>query len=334
MPPRPDAKVLLFGATGFLGGNIAHALADAGRHVRALTRAPAGAYVPAMDMEWVHGDLRHPSSLAASFVGVEEVIHAAGHYPTVSLDRDAVMRRGVAEMRNVLSAARDAHVKRLVYVSSLSTIAPSSSPLRLSDERDFYHPGTVRDAYFDVKYAMEMEAYRFVAQEGLDVVVVNPTIVLGPGDVKPTSGALLVNLAKGRVPALIDANINVVSARAVAAATVAALVKGRAGQRYVIGGENTTFAAVVREAAKLLGVEAPTTHVPFAVARAASLASEVAAKFVTKKPPMLPLEFVDILQHARHVSSEKARRDLALPDTRVTELLAESIAWFREAGKI
>ncbi len=334
MPDAQAAPTLVLGATGFLGGAIARALHEAGRPVRGLTRGRTGRYVPAVDVEWVHGDLRHPDSLRAAFDGVESVVHAAGHYPTVSLDRDAVVRRGVSEMRAVLEAARDAGVRRLVYVSSLSMIAPSRDARRLADERDFYCPGTVWDAYFDVKYAMEMEAYRHVAQEGLDVVVTNPTIVLGPGDVKPTSGALLVQLAKGRVKAVMDANINIVDVRALAAAHVAALDRGRKGQRYVIGGANTTFADVVEKAADILGVEAPTQRVPYQVLRAASLASEVAAKFVTKKPPILPLEFVDMLHHSRHVDCEKARAELGLGRTRVEATLRDSVAWFREAGMI
>lgn len=322
---------LLLGATGFLGGAAAFALAEGKAPVRALTRGRTGRAVPQLPVEWARGDLRDPASLASAFRGVRRVVHAAGHYPTVGLDRDRVVARGVTEMRNVLAACKEAGVERLVYVSSLSTIGPPAAGRALADERDLHLPGSVRDAYFDVKWAMESEVLRAVAADGLDAVIVNPTVVFGPGDVKPTSGSILVALAKRRVPAILDADVNVVDVRAVAQATVAALERGRKGDRYVLGGANTTSRALVDQACALLGVAAPTRTVPYEAALAVSFATEVAAAFAGR-PPRLPLEFVHILANSRHVSSEKARRDLALPDTDVEATLRDAIAWFRAHG--
>lgn len=321
---------LVLGATGFIGGAIAASLHEAGIEARGLTRGRTRRAVTAAPIEWVHGDLRDPASLSRAFDGARFVVHAAGHYPRTGLDRDATTARAVGEMRNVLAAARSAGVERLVYVSSLSTLGAPPAGRALVDERDHYVPGSVADAYFDAKWAMESEVMRAVV-EGLDAVVVNPTVVLGPGDVKPTSGVVLVALARKRLPVVLDARVNVVDARAVATATVAAIAKGRRGERYVLGGANTTMKDLAAQAAAILGVPAPTREVPYEAALAASFASEVAARLLGRAPT-IPLEFVHMLRHARHVDSAKASKELGLPATNLGRCLGDAVEWFRAHG--
>jgi dihydroflavonol-4-reductase len=259
------------------------------------------------------------------------VFHAAGYYPTVTFDRAAALRKCVTGMRHLIGSAREAGVRRVVYTGTLSTIGVPPEG-RAADERDHYLPGQVDDTYWEVKWAMEQECWRAVA-EGQDVVVTNPTICFGPGDVKPTSGAILVHLAKRRLPAFMDGAWNVVDVRDVARAHIAAAEHGRTGHRYVLGGHNVTVSMFLHHAARVFHVPAPRILLPGMVVEAASIATELAA-IVTRRPPLLPLEGVDMIRYGQHFDSSKARTELGLTMRPLTETLADAMAWFRAQGRI
>src|SRR5262245_41105033 len=244
-------RVLVLGATGFIGGQIARALVEHGYAVRALRRARSSTLaLEGLPVEFAYGDLRDPSALLAAMRGVEAVFHAAGYYPHNSLAPRRALRLAAAGMRNLLECARAADVGRVVYTSSLSTIGPPAVGRALADERDYYLPGSVADPYFEAKWAMEAEVYRAVAL-GQAVVALCPTVVFGPGDVKPTSGTVLLALARGLLPAYVEGRINIVDVRDVAMAHVAALERGRTGERYILSGQNTTIGAALTLAAQL-----------------------------------------------------------------------------------
>ena len=237
----PTIRCCVLGATGFIGGQIARAAVARGWQVRGLRRRPhATGAVGDLEVEWVSGDLADPASLVAAMRGCPLVFHAAAYYPHRARDVWDTVRHGVTGMRNVLAAASAAGVKRLVYTSALTTVGPPSDPRQLAGERDLYTPGSVPLPYFEVKWAMEMEAARATAQ-GLPVVTLLPTAVFGPGDVKPTTGVILLMVARGQLPVTVEGTINVVDGRDVAAGHVAAAERGRPGRRYILGGHNLTF---------------------------------------------------------------------------------------------
>lgn len=344
-------RVLVLGGAGFIGANVARAFLDAGHEVTVLARDPRE--IRALDgvekrVEVVRGDLSDRASLVGPMRAARNVVHAAGHYPIGALDAAGTLRRGVTEMRNVLSAAREAGVRRLVYTSSLSTIGPSPDPTRLPDERDHYLPGSVPSSYFEVKWAMEAEAYRAVAR-GQDVVILNPTLALGPWDVKPTTGQLVVRLARGRLPVYVEGKVNVVHVRDVARGHVLALERGTPGERFIIGGENLWARDLLALVAREAGVRPPYSDVPYRALRAASLATEVASRVgfevgtrlrpfaprvakAVSRAPALPLDGVDIFHHAQAVDAWKARTELGVPATPVADAVRDALAWFRERG--
>jgi dihydroflavonol-4-reductase len=323
--------VLVTGATGFLGGAVARAAVGHGLRVRALRRTDATGALRDLELDWRQGDLLDRASLVRALRGCEVVLHAAGYYPTVTFDRAAALRKGVAGMRHLLSAAAEAGVRRVIYTSTLSTIGRAPEG-RAADERDQYLPGSVDDTYWEVKWAMEQECWRAVA-EGQDVVVTNPTICFGPGDVKPTSGAILLHLARRRLPAFVDGAWNVVDVRDVAEAHVAAITRGRTGHRYVLGGHNLTVSMFLHHAARIFGVPAPRLQLPGAVLQSAALATELAA-IVTRRPPLLPLEGVDMIRHGQHFDCGKAQAELGLRVRPLAETLADALAWFRAEGRL
>lgn len=322
--------VLVLGATGFIGGHVARALAERGYAVRATRRARSvTTALDGVDVAFVPGDLRDRASLVRAMQGVEAVFHVAGYYPAHSLAPRQALRVAVSGMRAVLGAAAEAGVARVVYTSSLSTIGRPPADRLLADERDFYLPGSVADPYFEAKWAMESEAYRAVAT-GHDVVVLCPTIVFGPGDVKPTSGIALLALARGLLPVYVEGNVNVVDVRDVAQAHVAALERGRRGERYLLGGHNTTVGALMQIGARVTDVAPPRGRVPVRVAQAVSKLAEVST-FALPQRPLLPIsEAVEMIRNGQHYDTSKAQQALGLINRPIDETLRDALDWFRQ----
>ncbi len=318
-------KALVLGGTGFIGGQIARAALAAGCGVRGLRRRPTvGAlHDVAPQIEWVEGDLDDLDTLLAAVDGCELLFHAAAHYPIHSRDIPAQVAYAQAQMGRVLTAAHRAGVARLIYTSSLATIGPPSQPGRLADERDFYTPGRSGSAYYEAKFAMEQMA--LAAADGLPVVTLLPTAVFGPGDVKPTTGQLLLEVARGRVPVYFDAVLNVVDGRDVAAAHIAAVERGRVGQRYLIGGHNMTLHQLLVIAARAARVTPPRFNVPRPLVDAVIGLTDALPGF------QLP-ENVRTLRFWQPLSTLKAERELGLEARPFDETARDTLAWFVKAG--
>jgi len=318
-------RCCVLGATGFIGGQIARAAVERGWQVRGLRRRPqATGAIGDLEIEWVSGDLADPAALVTAMRGCPLVFHAAGYYPHRARDVWETVRHGVAGMRNVLMAAATAGVRRLVYTSALTTVGPPSDASRLADERDLYTPGSVPLPYFEVKWAMEMEAMRATAQ-GLPVVIVLPTAVFGPGDVKPTTGRLLLLAARGWIPGYLEGQINVVDGRDVAAGHISAAERGRPGQRYILGGHNLTFREVQTIIAEAAGRKPPRTRLPLWLVKAiAEIGSLVGIPGT---------HHLRAIRHWQPLDTSRARRELNLPEPIPFEQTCrDTLDWFRKHG--
>jgi len=323
-------KALLLGATGMIGGNLARALTAQGITVRGLKRPDSPTWhLEDAPIEWHHGDLMDRPSLVAALEGCQVLLHAAAYYPQNSYDLRGDLRTAIGGLRNVIAAATEMGVQKVIYTSSLTTIGPPAEPGRLADERDGYLPGSSRSAYFEVKYALEMEVFRAVTA-GLPAVIVNPTVVLGPGDIKPTTGALLVSVARGQMPAWVPAMVNIVDVRDVAAAQVAALERGRVGERYILGGHNVSVQEALTLAATLAGVRPPRRKVSLAwVERLADLAEAVGRLPFISLPSM---EHAKTMSRWQPLNTEKARRELGLVPRPLEQTLKDALDWFHAHG--
>jgi dihydroflavonol-4-reductase len=321
---------LILGSTGCIGNNVVRACLAAGWAVRAFHRASSQTWMlDGLDVEHVTGDLNSLDSLAAAMRGSDVVFHAAAYYPLHSLDMAGSLRHAVSGMRHVLRAAAEAGVGRLVYTSTLTTIGPPAEPGRLADERDFYLPGSTSSAYFECKWAMEAEAWRAIA-EGLPMVIVNPTAVFGPWDVKPTTGEILLNVAKGRLPFWLDLEVNVVDARDVGQGQVLTAQRGRLGQRYILGGENLTLHHALTAAAEEAGVRPPRWRASLGLVGAVVKIGEALGRLPLIKP--LPLEHFKTLREWRALDTAKASRELGFVPRPFIETVRDTVAWFREYG--
>ena len=250
---KPDVMVL--GATGFLGAHVARALDRRGYPVHGTRRESSPTeHVADVDVEWHRADLDVEGAIDGPLEACQAVIDCAGYVPRKALEIDAAKRRGVGRLRRVFEACERADIGRIVFVSSPTTLGSEPGDGGgLLDESDFYVPGSVEDAYFEAKFSMEAEIYRYI-DAGTPAVIAIPGAVFGPGDVKPATGEFLVRLAAGQIPALVEGTFNAVDVRDVAEVLVAALQKGRPGRRYVIGGENVEIRRFARMAAELCDV--------------------------------------------------------------------------------
>jgi dihydroflavonol-4-reductase len=321
---------LVLGSTGCIGNNVTRACLQAGWTVRALHRASSKTWMlDGLEVERVIGDLSDPQSLRSAMEGCDVVMHSAAYYALHSLDLAGSLRDAVQGMRHVLQAARDTGVGRLVYTSSLTTIGPPAEPDRLSDERDFYLPGSTQSAYFESKWAMEAEAWRAIAQDQ-PVIIVNPTAVFGPWDVRPATGEILLNVAKGRFPAWIDLEVNVVDARDVGQGHVQAAERGRVGQRYILGGDNLHLREALALTAAEAGVKPPGRKASLGLVSRLVRAGEAVGRLPLVEP--LPLEHFKTLGEWRALNVTKAHDELGLEARPFLETVRDTLAWFREYG--
>jgi dihydroflavonol-4-reductase len=331
-PTGEAPSVLVLGATGFIGGHIARAALEHGWRVRALRRRPGAVGAigdVAQRVEWVQGELPFQTftdsddleGLRNAIRGCDVVFHAAAAYPRAERDVAGWINKSVRQMRAVLQAASSARVSRFIYTSTLTTIGSPGESGRLADERDFYVPGSARSVYYESKFAMELEAFR-AAAEGLPVVILNPTAVFGPGDIKPTTGEVLLRVAKGQIPVYFDATVNAVDVRDVAAAHVIAAERGRMGQRYILGGHNLTLQELLTTTAQVAGVPPPRRKLPMQ-----------AVNVIIRLSDGLRLPLPDLIKTLRlwqPLNSEKAQRELLLVSRPFKDTARDTIAWFRQ----
>jgi dihydroflavonol-4-reductase len=321
---------LVLGSTGCIGNNIVRACLEAGWTVHAFHRDQSKTWM-LEDLDVIHavGDLNDHQSLVDAMRGCDIAFHAAAYYPRHSLHMNNSLRQSVEQMRRVLRAAESANVGRLVYTSSLTTIGPPVKADRLADERDFYTPGTTSSAYFETKWAMEAEAWRASAQ-GLPVVIVNPTAVFGPWDIKPTTGEILLNVAKGRLPVWLDLDANVVDARDVGRGHVLAAERGQLGQRYILGGENLSVRDALYMTAQEAGARPPRWEASLATVGALVKVGEFLGRLPLIQP--LPLEHFKTLREWRALNTFKAKDVLGFRPRPFLETVRDTLAWFREYG--
>jgi dihydroflavonol-4-reductase len=319
-------QALVLGGTGFIGGQIARAALAAGYSVRVLRRRhTVGALADiARRIEWVHGDLDDEATLVSAAADCDVLFHAAAYYPHNSDNIAADVAYAEAQMGRVLRAARQAGVGRVIYTSSLTTLGPPSEPGRLADERDFYTPGSSGSAYYEAKFSMERLA-RQAAADGLPVVILLPTAVFGPGDIKPTTGEIVLVVARGFLPVYFPAAINIVDGRDVALAHIAAVQKGRVGERYIIGGHNVTLRDALVAVAEAAGVAPPRIRLPRALI-------DALVRTAAMVPGVEVPDNVRMLRFWQPLSTLKAERELGLEARPYEQTVHDTLAWFQAHG--
>jgi dihydroflavonol-4-reductase len=318
---------LVTGASGFLGWHVARLLLERGRNVRALVRP--GSSVRELDVEPVTGDLRDPSSLRRAATGCGDVFHVAADYRLWAPNPDELYHSNVDGTRNLLAAAREAGVDRVVYTSTVGCIGVPAG-----GEGDETCPVSLQEmsgAYKRSKFLAEQVALEY-ARNGFSVIIVNPTAPVGDHDFKPTpTGRIILDFLRGAIPAFIDTGLNLVDARDTAEGHLLAYDRGRVGERYILGCENLTLAQILERLARLTGRTAPSIRLPYAVAYAAGVVTTALAN-ITGRPPRAPLDAVRMARKKMWVSIEKARRELGFAPSPVDGALLRAVQWFEAHG--
>ncbi|BCA55783.1 putative dihydroflavonol-4-reductase [Nitrospira sp. KM1] len=324
-------KVLVTGATGFVGGAVARALSRAGTDVRVMARSDSDFHnLDGASVERVPGDLRDPSSLRAALRGCRQLYHVAAHYALWAKDPSIFYEINVTGTRNLLEAARSLDLERTVYCSTIGAIGlppgggvgTEETPVSLDQMAGHYKRS---------KYLAEQEVLK-MARDGFPVVIVNPSAPVGEGDVKPTpTGQVIVDFMKGRMPAYIETGMNIVDVDDVAAGHLLAMHKGRIGERYILGNANLMLHEVFEVLSRLTGVRAPTIKLPRLAILPLAYANEWIAH-LTGQPPRIPLEGVKMAKYKMHYDCSKAIRELGLPQTPPEVALGKAVRWFRSHG--
>lgn len=323
---------LVIGATGLLGSNLVRALLDDGERVCALVRPTSEARtLNGLALERVSGDLYDPESLRNACRGAQTVYQAASYYPTATIPVETAIARGLEQTNNLLAAVRQASVARLVFTSALTTIGFPTRSGQLATEDCPFVSRFPDNPYLMAKAAME-QAVLDAAKNGLPAVVVNPTAFYGPYDSKPSSGTQILMIAKRLAPAYVQAPVNVIDVRDVAAGMIRAAKRGRVGERYILGNWNTTQKELGALIAKVAGVPPPRIPVPFVLARYGSKFGDWAFRTLLRRPAPIPGFFIEMLVHMQQYDCSKALRELDYPRHPVELAIRDAVTWFRENG--
>ena len=256
-------KAFVTGATGFLGSHVARSLADQGADLRLLVRPTSNLKnLQGLKAETATGDLRDAASLEKAMSGCDTVFHVAADYRLWVRDPGEMYRSNVEGTRALLDAARKNGVRRVVYTSSVATMgftqnghpADEDSPVALADMIGHYK----RSKFMAEQIALE------AGRSGMHVVTVNPTTPIGEQDVKPTpTGRIVVDFLKRKFPAYVETGLNLVDATVCARGHIAALEKGKSGERYILGGENLTLKQILDKLGKITGLPSPKMKLPY-----------------------------------------------------------------------
>jgi len=322
------------GATGFLGSHVARVLAEQGAALRLLVRPTSNLRnLAGLKAETATGDLRDAASLQKAMSGCDTVFHVAADYRLWVQDPDQMYGSNVGGTRAILEAACNNGVERVVYTSSVATMgftgnghpANEDSPVSLADMIGHYK----RSKFMAEQVAME------AARAGLHVVTVNPTTPVGEQDVKPTpTGRIVVDFLKRKFPAYVETGLNLVDVRECARGHIAALEKGKPGQRYILGGENLTLKQILDQLGDITGLPSPRVKLPYFFALATGVVDEAISGRLLGREPRATVDAVRMGKKKMFASSAKAERELGWRIVPVGDALRRAVEWFRNNGYV
>ena len=330
--PKEKCKVLVTGATGLLGVNLVQRLVALGYAVRLLVRYKSPLWpFDGLEIEQAVGDITDGKSVREAVEGCDVVFHGAGFVTFSPFLRERAVQVNVVGTHNVIEACQGAKVERLVHVSSIAAVGYGSRG-ELVNETAPWNFKSLADPYHDTKRAAEEGVLQAVAERALPAVVVNPAYVLGPWDMKPSSGRLILLVASGKVKVYPTGGISVVHVRDVVEGMIRALHRGRVGERYILGGDNLAYREVLTKLARVVGVAPPRIPLQAWVTRPLGWMGDQLGQ-------IWPRAFADINTpvlasgHAKHyVSSEKAQRELGYTYRPAEAAMEDAYRWFVQHG--
>jgi dihydroflavonol-4-reductase len=326
-------KTLVTGATGYIGSAVVRELTDRGHDVRCLVRETSSVRnLDGLRLELACGDIVDMASIRRALNGCGTVYHLAALYANWLPDSDLMYRINEDGTRNVMQACRDAGVQKIVYCSSVAALgAHGKTP---ADENAKFNLNSTRDHYYISKYRAEQIALQYI-RGGLPVVIVNPSNPIGPRDIGPTpTGSLIINIVKKRIPAFVDGGINLIDVTDCARGIVAAMERGRVGEKYVLGNRNISikdyFDLIVKVAGKGLS---PFIRLPAWLASYSGYGYQLLAR-ITGRPPITSASWVRVGSHYSWWDCTRAREELQLGQRPIEDSIGDAVSWFKANGYI
>jgi dihydroflavonol-4-reductase len=326
------SPILVTGGAGFIGGHLVRLLAETEGRVRVLERPGAPvSHLPQRHVDVTFGDIRKPEAVWRAVKGCRQVYHLAANPQLWAQKRGTFLQVNYRGTVNVLSAALEEGAERVLHVSTESILTQDRQTGQI-DEKQAIHLRDAIGPYCRSKYLAERYALGLGAR-GAPVVVVNPTLPIGPGDWgKSPPTQMLLDFCQGRRRAYIDGELNLIDVRDVARGMVLAMERGRYGKRYLLGSENMSVLQVFGELARLRGLAPPSVRVPYGAALAAAYVSEWLAVVFTHRPPAATVTGVKLTRRKMHFDTARSLTELGLTCRPISESLADAIAWFRAVG--
>ncbi len=324
-------KVLLTGADGLLGSNLTRELLKRGHTVRAFVQPKRQQKtLEGLDIEKFSGDLLDTAEIAEAAKGCDAVIHAAANTAVWPFRSEIIRKVNIEGTRNVMKAVQKNNCGRMIYVGTANSFG-FGSKTKPGVEGNTYRSAKYGLDYMDSKYEAQQLVLREVKENKLPALIVNPTFMFGPYDSAPSSGAMIVAMYKGKIPGYAAGGKNYLCAKDAAVAIANGLTMGSIGECHILGNENLSYKEAFSKIANTIGAKVPSMALPPFAANLYGRFSSFKAK-LTGKAPVVTYPLALISSHEHYYSSEKARRELALPQTPVEVGIKESFEWLKENG--
>jgi len=320
---------LVTGASGFVGSAIVRRLLRAGHEVRVLLRANSPQEnISKLPVEVVIGDLTNTTSLARAVVGCSALFHAAADYRLWTRHPKAMYQSNVDGTHNIMLAAANAGVTRIVYTSSVATLGLHADGTP-ANETTPSTLGAMIGHYKRSKFLAEADVRQLAQQQALPIVIVNPAGPVGPRDIKPTpTGKMILDTMRGRMPGYIDTGLNIVHVDDVAEGHWLAFKHGEIGERYILGGENLPLKEILTRVATLSGQHPPRIRMPYHAVLPLAIISELVATITGASQPLIAADGVRMTRKQMYFSSDKARAKLGYTPRPAQRALEDAVHWF------
>jgi dihydroflavonol-4-reductase len=327
-------RILVTGGTGFVGSHLVRVLLERGEQVRCLVRpASRRDNLENLSVEFVTGDLRDLNSLKQAVKGVKVVYHCAADYRLWCKDPNEMYQSNVQGSNNVMQAAFDEGVDRVVYTSTVGCLGLNDDG-KPADEATSVSIDDMIGHYKRSKFLAE-ESVRDWARRGLPVVIVNPSTPVGELDIKPTpTGKIIVDFLRGKMFGYVDTGMNLIDVRDCAEGHVLAAQKGRVGERYILGGRNMTLKELFDALASVTEIASPKMKVPHWVAETYARMENLWSINIARREPDVPLESVKMSRHKMWFDATKAVHELGLSQNPIERALERAVKWFSEHGYV
>ena len=326
-------KSLVTGATGFIGSSIVRELLKDGKDVKVLIRENSDTRnIDGLDLERCYGDILDGGSVKAALEGCDTFYQTAALYTWWVPNPKTIYDMNVEGTKTTLNAALEKGVEKVVYTSSIAAIGCHGADCAANEQSQFNMMKS-GEHYAISKHLGEVEAMKFV-EKGLPAVIVNPAMVLGVRDIKPTpSGQVIVNVLNRKMPGYFKSGMNVVDVEDVARGHILAAEKGRIGERYILGNENMEMKQFLDLIGEVSGVEPPKRRLPRVAGLALGYMYQSLSK-ITGKPPLITPAALRLITAYAYFDVSKAVNELGLPQTPIRETIGKAVNWFRENGYV